>query len=109
MHFDALTLACVADELSNLLCPGRVQQVVLVDEHSIGLEIYADGARHQLLIAAQAVSPRIHTVSYKLRRGVETASPLLLLLRKYVRDATITAIVQPEPTERLLRLAFRSS
>ncbi|HHY57815.1 MAG TPA: fibronectin/fibrinogen-binding protein [Chloroflexi bacterium] len=105
MHFDALTLACMAAELNQTLCPGRVQQVMLVDEHTLGLEVYTPGTRHQLLLALQPGVARIHTVSYKLRRGVGE-TPLLLLLRKYVRDARLIAITQPDPTERVLRLDF---
>jgi hypothetical protein len=46
---------------------------------------------------------RVHTVSYKLRRGA-AETPLLLLLRKYARDARLTAITQPDPTERVLQI-----
>ena len=53
MHFDALTLACVADELGRTIVGGRVQQVVLVDEYSVGLEIYVARERRYLLISAQ--------------------------------------------------------
>lgn len=106
MHFDALTLACVAAELQRDLCPGRIQQVLLVDTHAIGLEVYTPGVRHQLLLALQPGTARVHTVSYKLRRGVEKDSPLLLLLRKYARGALIVAVEQPDPTERVLRFAL---
>lgn len=105
MHFDALALACMAAELNQTLCPGRVQQVMLVDEHTLGLEVYTPGTRHQLLLALQPGVARLHTVSYKLRRGAGE-TPLLLLLRKYVRDARLVAITQPDPTERVLRLDF---
>jgi predicted ribosome quality control (RQC) complex YloA/Tae2 family protein len=103
MHFDALTLACIATELNCTLCPGRIQQVLLVDAHAIGFEVYTPGVRHQLLLALHSGTARVHTVSYKLRRGVERESPLLLLLRKYARGALISAIEQPDPTERSLR------
>jgi predicted ribosome quality control (RQC) complex YloA/Tae2 family protein len=106
MHFDALTLACVAAELQRDLCRGRIQQVLLVDAHAIGFEVYTPGVRHQLLLALQPGTARVHTVSYKLRRGVERDSPLLLLLRKYARGALIVAIEQPDPTERVLRFAL---
>jgi len=106
MHFDALTLACIAAELKRDLCPGRIQQVLLVDAHAIGIEVYTPGVRHQLLLALSPGAARVHTVAYKLRRGVEGESPLLLLLRKYARGALLAAIEQPDPTERLLRLAL---
>ena len=103
MHFDALTLACMTAELNQTLCPGRIQQVLLVDENALGFEIYTPGTRHQLLLALHPSAARVHTVSYKLRRGA-AETPLLLLLRKYARDARLTAITQPDPTERVLQL-----
>ncbi|MFO7631699.1 MAG: NFACT RNA binding domain-containing protein, partial [Caldilinea sp.] len=81
-----------------------IQQVLLVDAHAIGMEVYTPGVRHQLLLALQPGTARVHTVSYKLRRGAEGDTPLLLLLRKYARGALIAAVEQPEPVERVLRL-----
>lgn len=40
MPFDALTLDCVADELRSTILGGRVQQALLPDAESIGLEVY---------------------------------------------------------------------
>ncbi|MFN8491700.1 MAG: NFACT RNA binding domain-containing protein [Caldilineaceae bacterium] len=106
MHFDALTLACITHELTQALTGGRVQQVLQPDEQSIGLEIYAQHQRHYLLLTVDAQKSRVHLVRQKLRRGAEQPSPLLLLLRKYVRDSLLEAIVQPDPTERVLQLRF---
>ena len=75
MHFDALTLAGMVAELRDALFPGRIQQVLLVDAHSVGLEVYAQGSRHQLLLCAQPEAPRVHRVDHKLRRGVEVETP----------------------------------
>jgi predicted ribosome quality control (RQC) complex YloA/Tae2 family protein len=106
MHFDALTLAAVVHELRETLLGGRVQQVVLPDAHSVGLEVYAQRQRRYLLLSAEPGAGRVHLAADKLRRGVEKESPLLLLLRKYVRDAILDAISQPDPTERVLELTF---
>ncbi|MBX2999095.1 MAG: NFACT family protein [Caldilineaceae bacterium] len=106
MHFDALTLAAVVDELRRALSNGRVQQVLLPDERSIGLEIYADRQRHYLLLSAHPQASRIHLMEQKLRRGVEKETPMLLLLRKYVRGALLDRVEQPIPYERVLNLHF---
>jgi predicted ribosome quality control (RQC) complex YloA/Tae2 family protein len=106
MHFDALTLACVVAELTATVAGGRVQQVLLVDEHSLGLEIYAQRQRRYLFISAQPGAGRLHLVTHKLRRGVDHETPLLLLLRKYVRESILDAVIQPDPTERLVELVF---
>jgi predicted ribosome quality control (RQC) complex YloA/Tae2 family protein len=106
MHFDALTLACIADELAEKLTGGRVQQVVLPDAYSVGFEIYAQRQRRYLFASAVPNGGRIHLSAQKLRRGVDQETPLLLLLRKYVRESILDAVVQPEPSERILHLLF---
>ncbi|MCB0190239.1 MAG: NFACT family protein, partial [Caldilineaceae bacterium] len=106
MHFDALTVACVAAELQQTIEGARVQQILAVDEQSLGMELYAQRQRYYLLLTADPKASRVHLVHSKLRRGVTKDSPLLLLLRKYVRGGQLTTIDQPDPTERLLFFHF---
>jgi predicted ribosome quality control (RQC) complex YloA/Tae2 family protein len=101
MYFDALCMACMADELRQQLLGGRVQRVLLPGRLSVGLEIYAQHERHYLLASAHADLGRVLLASEKLRRGVEKPTGLLLLLRKYARGAIISSIEQP-PFERIL-------
>ncbi len=105
MFFDALTMACVVDELRSTILGGRVQQVLLPDVLSVGFEIYAQRKRHYLLASAHAEWGRVHLASKKLRRGVDRVTGLLLLLRKYARGARLSQVEQP-PAERILRLEF---
>lgn len=103
MFFDALTMACVADDVRRTVLGGRVQRVLLVDNLSVGLEVYARQERHYLLASAHAELGRLLLSSEKLRRGVDKETGLLLLLRKYARGAIVSAVEQP-PFERVLRL-----
>jgi len=105
MYFDALTMAAVADDLRDKILGGRVQKVLLPAPLSLGLEIYAHQERHYLLASAHAQTARVHLAEGKLRRGVETATPLLLLLRKYARGARIDRLEQP-PFERVLHIGL---
>lgn len=105
MYFDALTLAAVADELRATILGGRVQRVLLPSPLSIGLEVYAHRQRHQLLASAHPQFARVHLVGRKLSRGVDHATPLLLLLRKYVLGGRIVAIEQPA-LERILLISI---
>jgi predicted ribosome quality control (RQC) complex YloA/Tae2 family protein len=105
MYFDALTTAAIAAELRAELLDGRVQQVLLPDRLSLAMEIYAHRQRHYLLASAHPQAARVHLLAEKSRRGVDSPSPLLLLLRKYVRGARLVGIIQP-PAERILHLAF---
>ena len=106
MHFDALTLAAVADELRETVAGGRVQQIVLPDRRSVALEIYAHQQRLYLLLSAHPQASRVHLLEHKPRRGVPKETPLLLLLRKYVRSARLESVELPVPFERVLFLRF---
>ncbi len=106
MHFDALTLAAVADELKETVAGGRVQQIVLPDRRSVALEIYAHRERRHLLLSAHPQASRVHLLEHKPRRGVPKETPLLLLLRKYVRSARLESVEVPVPFERVLFLRF---
>lgn len=105
MYFDALSLAAVADELRATILGGRVQRVLLTGPLSIGLEVYQHGQRRQLLASAHPQLARVHLVQGRLTRGVDQATPLLLLLRKYVLGGRIVEIEQP-PLERTLLLSI---
>ena len=105
MVFDALCMACVADELRRQILGGRIQRVLIPDKLSVGIEIYSQHQRHYLLASAHAELGRVLLSSEKLRRGEGKPTGLLLLLRKYVRGAHLSAIEQP-PFERILRLEF---
>ena len=106
MHFDALMLAAVADELKETVAGGRVQQIVLPDRRSVALEIYAHRQRRHLLLSAHPQASRVHLLEHKPRRGVPKETPLLLLLRKYVRSARLESVELPVPFERVLFLRF---
>jgi predicted ribosome quality control (RQC) complex YloA/Tae2 family protein len=105
MFFDALTMACIVDELRDRVLGGRVQQIVLPDHLTVGLEIYAQHQRWYLLASAHAEMGRLLMSSEKLRRGVDKEMGLLVLMRKHTRGAILSAIEQP-PFERVARLEF---
>jgi len=98
-------MACIAAELRERVAGGRVQQALLPDSLSIGLEIYAGQRRRYLLASAHSEAGRVTLIPDKLRRGTEKETPCLLLLRKYVRGAILSEISQP-PFERILQLEF---
>ncbi len=105
MFFDALTIAATLDELQAALLPGRVQQVRAVGPLALGVEIYAAHRRRYLLLSAHAEYARAHLVTAAPTRDPSVHSALLLLLRKYVRGATLQAIAQPG-FERVLDFTF---
>lgn len=94
MYFDALTTAAMVDELQATLAGGKVQDVVLVDPLSLGLEVYAQHERQYLLLSAQPANARVQRLTVKPRRGPESPLPILLLLRKYARGGRLLGVKQ---------------
>lgn len=103
--FDAWATAAIADEVRAACLGGRVQAVIQPDEHTFALELYARGRRHYLVLSAHPQLARVHLTAAKPRRGLLTPSPLLLLLRKWVRGAHLDAVTMP-PFERVLTFTF---
>lgn len=105
MTFDAVTIAAVRDELETHLVGGWVERVLLPADLAVGLEVYARGTKRWLLASAHPQQARVLLASERLARVADDVSPLLLLLRKYVRDGRLLAVEQP-PWERVLSLTF---
>ncbi len=105
MTFDALTVAAVRDEIQAQLLGGRVERVVLPAQLAVGLEVYAHGTKRWLFASAHPQQASVYLTSERLARASDDVSPLLLLLRKYVRDGRLVAVEQP-PWERVLALRF---
>ena len=103
MSFDSLMLAAVRDELRRELLGGQVQRVVMTGPLTLGLEVYAHRRRWFLICSAEPETARVCLADERPLRATDTPTPLLLLLRKHVRDGRLTGFDQP-PYERLLRI-----
>ena len=103
--FDVLTIAALADELTGTVLDGRVQRVGLLSWRSIGLEIYAGGRRRYLSASAENSDPHILLADREPAFDSQLVSPLLLLLRKYVRGGVVVGIEQP-PLDRVVRVSI---
>ena len=78
----------------------------MLDDLSLSLELYSrEAGRQYLVLSAHPQFARALLLPEKQRRGVEKETPLLLLLRKYVRGAHLLGVFQP-PWERVLDLRF---
>src|SRR4051794_23695031 len=97
----------VHDELVQTIEGGHVDQVYLVDRRRVGLDIFAHGTRHTLMLSMDPSDSRVFLARDRARRGTEQVTPFLLLLRKYVRGSRIAAVEQPR-LERILNLRLQS-
>ncbi len=105
MFFDALALAAVRAELQASGVPARVQQVRAVGPLALSLELYGGHRRRYLLLSAHAEHARAHLLTTPPTRDPTIRSPLLLLLRKYLRGAILQSVEQPQ-FERVLDFGF---
>lgn len=103
--FDVLTIAALADELAETVLDGRIQRLGQLDARSIGVEIYAGGRRRYLIASAETDQPRLSLSDTEPSFDTQLVTPLLLLLRKYVRGGFLVGVEQP-PLERVLRLSI---
>jgi predicted ribosome quality control (RQC) complex YloA/Tae2 family protein len=98
MNFDVFTIAALVDELNASLSDGKVQDTLELGNDAIGLEVYSftDHRRRYLMLSADPTQARVQVLEDKLRRGVETPTPLGLMLRRDIEEARLTAIRQPD-------------
>jgi predicted ribosome quality control (RQC) complex YloA/Tae2 family protein len=107
MNFDTFSTAALAAELRPILSGGRVQRVTQINSLTLAFEIFVYPLRHYLILSAEPQTPRMYLTMQKSRRGVGNETPLMLVLRKYMRGAIVKAIDQP-PYERILHFYFDS-
>ncbi len=102
---DALTVRALGAELNETILRGRAQNVYSLAPQVIGLEIYANHARHYLLASAEPTRARLLLVSERMRRAPTPLPPFLLLLKKYTVGAFVNRI-EVVPRERILHIEF---
>jgi predicted ribosome quality control (RQC) complex YloA/Tae2 family protein len=105
MQTDALTLVAVADELTQLALGARVEDVIQPTPQSIALLLYGQGMKRWLVMSAHPQLARIHLTQSRPRKLVNEPPAFVMLLRKYLEGARLTAIRQPR-WERVVELAF---
>ena len=104
MTIDTLAIGAICAQLTTLI-GAKIQDSVIASPHSIALELYHQRQRQWLLLSAHPKWARIALHQQRIPRGVDHASPLLLLLRKYVEGGRIAAVTQPD-LERIIVLSI---
>ncbi|HEY7021365.1 MAG TPA: NFACT family protein [Ktedonobacterales bacterium] len=105
MQTDALTLAAVADELTQMALGARVEDVIQPTPQSIALLLYGQGAKRWLAISAHPQLANMHLAQSRPRKLVNEPPAFVMLLRKHLEGARLTTIRQPR-WERVVELSF---
>lgn len=107
MNIDVATLTALRREFSDKIVGGRIQRVLHPDNLAVAIEIYARGETWWLIINAAPQAPRLYLTRERPARADDNVTPLLLLLRKYVRNGRLIAVEQP-PWERVLQFTVHA-
>jgi predicted ribosome quality control (RQC) complex YloA/Tae2 family protein len=105
MQSDALTLAAVAGELTQMALGARVEDVIQPTPQSIALLLYGQGAKRWLVVSAHPQLARIHLAQSRPRKMVNEPPAFVMLLRKHLEGARLITVRQPS-WERVIELAF---
>ncbi len=103
--YDILTTGAIVAELSGSLPEARIQRVGLRDAQTVAFELYRNRRRQHLVATIGDPEPALYQSSDPFAIDPGLVTPFALLLRKYVRGATLIAIDQP-PLERIIRLSI---
>ena len=107
MNIDVATLTALRREFTDKIVGGRIQRVLHPNHLAVGLEIYARGETWWLIINAAPQAPHLYLTRERPARADDNVTPLLLLLRKYVRGGRLAAVEQP-PWERVLQFTVHA-
>lgn len=98
----ARELHLVAQELSELVVPSRIQKIFEASPRRLVFQLRSPGETHYLLISFAVDDTRLHLVEGKPDQAGHP-SPFTMLLRKWLHGAWIEAVV-PAEDDRILHL-----
>ncbi len=106
MSFDALTLSVLRQEFADTLVGGKITKLYQPEKDELVLFVF-NKQTYKLLISANANVNRIH-ITEMPTDNPKVAPSFCMLLRKYITNATITAVNQM-PYERVLEFCLQVS
>lgn len=107
MTIDVATLTALRREFADTIVGGRIQRVLHPGNLAVAFEVYARGETWWLIINAAPQAPRVYLTRERPARMDDNVTPLLLLLRKYVRNGRLIDVEQP-PWERVLQFTVHA-
>lgn len=106
MPLDGLTMNVLVRELDPMLRNGRVLKVYQPDETTITLQLRLPGKTEILLLSADALYPRMHTLPEQPKNPLNPPA-FCMLLRKYLEPSRLLSIEQ-QGLDRIVYLRFEA-
>ncbi|MCK8826081.1 Rqc2 family fibronectin-binding protein [Fuchsiella alkaliacetigena] len=106
MALDGLVLKSIKDELTATLIKGRLDKIYQPKDNLLTLRFRLPGENIELLLSAQAQSPRVH-ITEEDRKNPLRPPAFCMLLRKHLKHGRLRKIEQPD-FERILKFYIDS-
>lgn len=108
MAYDSLTTAAVTADLHRRLAGSRIDKIVAPAPLAVGLLFWTGSENQWVLFSAHPVQARVTPTAHRLAGAGAEPPPFVMLLRKYLEGARVTAIEQAG-RDRVLTLRAGSS
>lgn len=106
MAFDGITMKCIAAELSEHLCGGRIDKIYMPDKDAIVISARSGGKNYKLFLCANPSIPRIY-LTESSRENPLSPPGFCMLLRKHLSGGHITHVSCPG-VERVIEIGIES-
>jgi predicted ribosome quality control (RQC) complex YloA/Tae2 family protein len=105
MPYDSIVTRAVVEDLRLHLLGGRVDKIVQPEEMSVAFLLRAEHANQWLLMSAHALRATVRRTMSRQTTGFSEPTPFVMLLRKYLEGARLSAVTQVG-VDRVVRFAF---
>jgi predicted ribosome quality control (RQC) complex YloA/Tae2 family protein len=94
MAFDGVTIACIREELEQLLVGGRIQKIAQPEKDELIITVKNNSSQYRLLVSVDPSLPLVY-ITETNKQSPMTAPAFCMLMRKHLQGAKIISITQP--------------
>ena len=94
MAFDGVTIACIREELDQLLVGGRIQKIAQPEKDELIITVKNNSNQYRLLVSVDPSLPLVY-ITETNKQSPMTAPAFCMLMRKHLQGAKIISITQP--------------
>lgn len=94
MAFDGVTIACIREELDQLLVGGRIQKIAQPEKDELIITVKNNSYQYRLLVSVDPSLPLVY-ITETNKQSPMTAPAFCMLMRKHLQGAKIISITQP--------------
>lgn len=106
MALDALAIACLTNELSQMIVGGRIDKIHQPEKDEVVIYIHTPDGTKRLILSASAAHPRVHITNTQ-KTNPQTPPMFCMLMRKHLGSGRITGVRQ-KGFERIIEIDAES-